>query len=103
MQLEITRRYMFFLILIINILYSNCQSSFFMVHNIEKNEYYCITNSTYALSWLTDEEGAEESERISQFIPYSPLLQLDIEGNSKWTYKINQHNQGILDRRWESN
>jgi hypothetical protein len=63
MQLEITRRCAFFLILIINILYSNCQSSFFMVHNIEKNEYYCITDSTYALSWLDDEERLLESER----------------------------------------
>jgi hypothetical protein len=53
----------FFLILVINVVYLNCQSSFFMVHNLKKNEYYCITNSTYALSWLADEKGTHESER----------------------------------------
>jgi hypothetical protein len=47
---------------VINVLYSNCQSSFFMVHNLKKNEYYCITNSTHALSWLADEKGTQESE-----------------------------------------
>jgi hypothetical protein len=53
----------FFLILVINVVYLNCQSSFFMVHNLKKNEYYCITNSTHALSWLADEEETHESER----------------------------------------
>jgi hypothetical protein len=63
MQFEIAKRYVIFLILVINVLYSNCQSSFFMVHNLKKNEYYCITNSTHALSWLADEAETHESER----------------------------------------
>jgi hypothetical protein len=62
MQFEISNRYVFFLILVVNVLYSNCQSSFFMVNNLKKNEYYCITNTTYALSWLADEKGTQESE-----------------------------------------
>jgi hypothetical protein len=63
MQFEVTGVNVFFLILVINVVYLNCQSSFFMVHNLKKNEYYCITNSTYALSWLADEKGTHESER----------------------------------------
>jgi hypothetical protein len=63
MQFEVTGVNVFFLILVINVVYLNCQSSFFMVHNLKKNEYYCITNSTHALSWLADEEETHESER----------------------------------------
>jgi hypothetical protein len=62
MQFEATGVNVFFLILVINVVYLNCQSSFFMVHNLKKNEYYCITNSTHALSWLADEKGTQESE-----------------------------------------
>jgi hypothetical protein len=63
MHFEATGVKVFFLILVINVVYLNCQNSLFMVHNIEKNEYYCITNSTYALSWLDDEEGIKAIER----------------------------------------
>jgi hypothetical protein len=102
MQFEVTGVNVFFLILVINVVYLNCQSSFFMVHNLKKNEYYCITNSTHALSWLADEEETHESERESQFIPYAPLSRLGTEGDdSKWTY-MNRNYQRILDRRWET-
>jgi hypothetical protein len=73
-----------------------------MVHNLKKNEYYCITNSTHALSWLADEKGTQESETESQFIPHAPLLRLGTAGeDSKWTY-VNRNYQRILDRRWET-
>jgi hypothetical protein len=73
-----------------------------MVHNFKKNEYYCITNSTYALSWLADEKGTQESETESQFIPYALLSRLGTDGDdSKWTY-VNKNYQRILDRRWET-
>ncbi|XP_068893224.1 receptor-type tyrosine-protein phosphatase mu-like isoform X4 [Tenebrio molitor] len=102
MQFEATGVNVFFLILVINVVYLNCQSSFFMVHNLKKNEYYCITNSTHALSWLADEKGTQESETESQFIPHAPLLRLGTEGeDSKWTY-VNRNYQRILDRRWET-
>jgi hypothetical protein len=73
-----------------------------MVHNLKKNEYYCITNSTHALSWLADEAETHESERVSQFIPYVPSLPWGIEGESKWIYVVS-NNETILDQRWESN
>jgi hypothetical protein len=63
MQFEATGVNVFFLILVINVVYLNCQSTFFIVYNLKKNEYYCITNSTYALSWLADEEETHKSER----------------------------------------
>jgi hypothetical protein len=63
MQFEATGVNVFFLLLVIHVVCSNCQNSFFIVHNLEKNEYYCITNSTYALSWLADEEETQDFEK----------------------------------------
>jgi hypothetical protein len=62
MHFEVTVVNVFFLNLIINIVYSNRESILFMVHNLEKNEYYCITNS----SWVSDTIGRRERGKQRQ-------------------------------------
>ncbi|XP_068893268.1 receptor-type tyrosine-protein phosphatase F-like isoform X2 [Tenebrio molitor] len=94
MQFEISRRYVFFLILVINVLYSSCQSNFFIVHNIEKNEYYLTTlNRTIrttegvpgAIRQLTIKDIRDSSLRLKwkspenfngQFVKYVVTYQL---------------------------
>jgi hypothetical protein len=51
---------------------------------------------------LADGKGTQESDAVSQFIPYALLSRLGTDGDdSKWTY-VNKNYQRILDRRWET-
>jgi hypothetical protein len=61
MELEVARRIVLFLI-VINIHHSQCQNNFFVVHNYDKDEYYCMTNSSFALSWVDDDTKQEFEE-----------------------------------------
>jgi hypothetical protein len=76
MQLGIARKNIFvYLIVVVHITYSNCQRNFFTVYKYEEDEYYCVTNTTFALSW--------NAENSTQDFQYGENLLINVEMNTK--------------------
>jgi hypothetical protein len=93
---------------------SKSENDFFVAkHNFDKN-YFCVTNTTYALSWTTTKVH-EKLEQESTFIPkrnnnsFDCRIENDFRTNkyfikAPWELKNSLEtniNEVILDQRWE--
>jgi hypothetical protein len=103
MQLGIARKNIFvYLIVVVHITYSNCQRNFFTVYKYEEDEYYCVTNTTFALSWIA-ENSTQDFQYVSKYVPNGQLYNhSDFKCGPDWQFATRLDEEGIFDRRWET-
>ncbi|KYB26638.1 receptor-type tyrosine-protein phosphatase F isoform X2 [Tribolium castaneum] len=96
------------LIIVVCVVFSQCQD-LFIVNRYKPDEYYCITNSSNALSWVDEDTSQDIHFKASRFIPSPTEKNLwSVSCNSKndqsplgWNCETALSGTVILDRRWE--
>jgi hypothetical protein len=109
---KMLRKILYYGILMICLTKSKSENDFFITSNYE--EYFCVTNTTYALSWTTTKVH-EKLEQESTFIPkrnnnsFDCRIENDFRTNkyfikAPWELKNSLEtniNEVIVDQRWE--
>ncbi|XP_063908539.1 uncharacterized protein LOC135126421 [Zophobas morio] len=93
------------LLLIASFKYSHCKDVFFVVNKYLGSQFYCITNSSRALSWIIEDTSSIDLEQGSRFLPDAKTLwKVDCNEIRKYGWQCRQSvaDEIITDRRWEN-
>ncbi|XP_044263458.1 receptor-type tyrosine-protein phosphatase S-like isoform X2 [Tribolium madens] len=91
------------------VVFAHCQD-FFIVNRYKPDEYYCITNSSSALSWVNEDTTQDIDLEGSRFIPLPLEKHYNWNVSCKstkdqlplgWNCETSFSDKVILDRRWE--
>jgi hypothetical protein len=64
MDMKFTNLLIYFVSVVHHFSVLECRDVFFLVHNYDQAKSYCITNTSYGLSWIEEDETSAQSRKI---------------------------------------
>ncbi|XP_063908386.1 receptor-type tyrosine-protein phosphatase delta-like [Zophobas morio] len=94
------------LFVVLSLKYSCCEDVFIVVNDYKGSGYYCITNSSHALSWIIeDTTSSVDLQQGSRFLPVAEnpwKVGCAEMRKSGWECQESLSDEIITDRRWEN-